>query len=1089
MIGVLTVCGQIRNVSVNTNGVVVAPGNFFATNANKVVITLNGISTNQTLNTPTVKNGLFMVDKTTGVPTWSMFPELGGASSTLVISNSVSSVLTLSSNGFLNVSGGIIARGLPPLSIIGQNVIGNVLAFTNGVGYLQSYDYLANAYRVQRIVGNSIVFQNSSDDSMVLTNRFLGIGTYSAGVPPAAPLHVISSGSEQIRYGIDPTHYMSLNVSAAGNGNITPTGTNVTVKSDLTVEQKLGVGLVNPNSNIDTSGSILARGSPPAGIGSTTAAGNFLEYIGGQGYLQAYDYGTAAYKVQRIVGSSIVLQNSTDNSMVITNQTVGIGTAAANVAPAASLHILRNTTEHIRLGVDTTNYVSIGSTTTGNGKITPSGGLVTIQGSLTVTNGALVGSMTNTSLTASSPVKTDANKKLISGSIDISSSDITGSLAEARFPAMKGVVTNLVGSLTNSFSASTGSGAVVLSTGASITNLAVINAATFNDDVSIGGDVNIVGGLSLPGAPLDINSGGTHATDRTNAFDNIAPSTSSSGDIIQYSGSHWVRLPKGTSGQVLTTGTATNSWTTLSTAPTTGTGVTNIANVLYASIDPGNAVTFATNANGRIAISSVPLAVGIQVHSILGNTNAGVQYPSPIDILDFKPYLQLDYPDLPGNFPISKFNGGTGADATTFWRGDGIWAVPSGGGGGTNGFAPVGTVVNTGTPVNQAVPVYNGTSGTNIAPSSVTIASGVVTATSFTGAGTGLTSIPAGQLTGTIAAARMPAFTGVVTNAAGSVATGFSASSGSGAVALTNGPTISSPTFTGQPGITDFTLANHTHIDTANGGTLSAAAIGSGTLAIVRGGTGQTTRQSAFDGLAPVSPTSGDTITWNGTHWTNSVAGGGSGTVTSISGTANEIAVATGTTTPVLSFPNGHSGSGAVVLSNAPVLLQPTFDVAVITSGAISGYVGATGAIPGTNAGVALEGVGYDVGLLTGSGIGHGIVVRNAGTNLTTVTDGLQIGAGFSVGGGAWAQSILSATATLDFGNILAASSADLTITVTGATANDTVQMGLPTAPNSSIVYNMFVSGGNTVTVRAFNIGAIAVDPASATYRATVFHY
>jgi predicted RecA/RadA family phage recombinase len=82
---------------------------------------------------------------------------------------------------------------------------------------------------------------------------------------------------------------------------------------------------------------------------------------------------------------------------------------------------------------------------------------------------------------------------------------------------------------------------------------------------------------------------------------------------------------------------------------------------------------------------------------------------------------------------------------------------------------------------------------------------------------------------------------------------------------------------------------------------------------------------------------------------------------------------------------------------------------------------------------------------------------------------------------------VLTAIATLDFASIAAAASEDKTIAVTGAAVGDSVALGLPAAPAAGIVFNGFVSAADTVTVRATNITASAVDPASADYTAMVF--
>lgn len=78
-------------------------------------------------------------------------------------------------------------------------------------------------------------------------------------------------------------------------------------------------------------------------------------------------------------------------------------------------------------------------------------------------------------------------------------------------------------------------------------------------------------------------------------------------------------------------------------------------------------------------------------------------------------------------------------------------------------------------------------------------------------------------------------------------------------------------------------------------------------------------------------------------------------------------------------------------------------------------------------------------------------------------------------------------SATKDFGSIAAGASEDQTITVTGAAVGDNVSLGLPAAPAAGIVFNTFVSATDTVTIRASNITAVPVDPASASYTVQVF--
>jgi hypothetical protein len=64
--------------------------------------------------------------------------------------------------------------------------------------------------------------------------------------------------------------------------------------------------------------------------------------------------------------------------------------------------------------------------------------------------------------------------------------------------------------------------------------------------------------------------------------------------------------------------------------------------------------------------------------------------------------------DVANNLPTTRLNSGTGANSTSFWRGDGVWAPPAGGG---DVLGPVSAV-------DSEVAVYSGTSGKIIKNSS-----------------------------------------------------------------------------------------------------------------------------------------------------------------------------------------------------------------------------------------------------------------------------------------------------------------------------------------------------------------------------------
>lgn len=93
------------------------------------------------------------------------------------------------------------------------------------------------------------------------------------------------------------------------------------------------------------------------------------------------------------------------------------------------------------------------------------------------------------------------------------------------------------------------------------------------------------------------------------------------------------------------------------------------------------------------------------------------------------------------------------------------------------------------------------------------------------------------------------------------------------------------------------------------------------------------------------------------------------------------------------------------------------------------------------------------------------------------------------VGSGGSFSGVFSTNATLDFPSIDANGVTNLTVSIAGVAANDTVIVGPPTTATAGITFGGYVSASDTVSVRAANPTVNAIDPASATYRVTIIHY